>query len=1095
MVLISSSSVLMYLRAAVGSCSATDPCDTGCCSKEGYCGFGPKFCGDDVCQSNCDAVAECGEYAATPRATCPLNVCCSQFGFCGTTEDFCGTGCQSGCDKVNEPCSGTSSEAVYVGYYEGWNPTRSCDVVLPENINVKPWTHLYYSFAGIDSSDFTITTTHDSDREYWSKFTALKQKKSSLKTYISVGGWDLGGKVFSDMVRFPGGRKAFIDSAIAMMSEYGFDGIDIDWEYPAAEDRGGAARDTGNLVTFLSELKTAVGSDYGVTCTLPSSYWYLKGFDLAGMAKYVDFFNFMAYDIHGTWDGTSKWTSSVVNPHTNLTEISAGLDLLWRNNIDPSKVLLGLGFYGRSFTLADPSCNTPGCAFYTANNSTGGAVAGECTETSGFLSDYEISWIIDSYDVNVDYDATAGVNWIKWSGNQWASFDNGRTLKQKADFANGKCLGGLFSWALDLGGPGSLQNPNAMTSDDTSMEGASSDGGSDGTGLLYVGSPVLGASPTVTGVAPVSIIYPKHILPSPTVISPGGYPTSLELVWNTTRTVTSGSSTTVSTGPTRLIVPTTIPIPPITTSTIFYHNWNITDSKVTSTVGMLIPSVELPPVIVTDDPNPLKETGVTHSPLGTRTVTIPPWPWWTTGTTYPSITFTQGDPAGPTCTANCGHKCYSFCSGPCLTDCGPESSASFIDPLDPDAPSVSKCSGPGCVNGQCKGSGLCIQRGCTGKDCQSRVCVGEDCIPTACVGSDCTDGHCTGKSCQDHGCIGSDCNENHKSDDDSGSDDDDDNDDDDDSDGGGGGGSKGRCFGLSCLSWGCMGQDCSAAHHTCSGHACRVVSCSGPGCQNGICQGKGCQSEDSDCESETADRCTEYISSTLVTPASTYSTTTVTSRCETITACSAKPTTVTSTVDKDGLMEGTITLIDYYTTDGEAAMTAAWDEMDSFYSIAFATITTTTTRPTTTTTTQSTKTTSTASAPTETDYNCKGSPRCGTFAHLRSFCDMAKSFLGSNTYGTKDTDSDSGTCYTDGKNAGFGCGVFLEGDDCEMAGPEMAAAYDHIFQESGGDCKICGHAFFPGGCQLTVNYVHGCKTTNGPLRAYVGNETSSELAS
>lgn len=47
---------------------------------------------------------------------------------------------------------------------------------------------------------------------------------------------------------------------------------------------------------------------------------YLKGFDIANMVHYVDFFNFMAYDIHGTWDGrTSKWTKSVVNPHTNLT--------------------------------------------------------------------------------------------------------------------------------------------------------------------------------------------------------------------------------------------------------------------------------------------------------------------------------------------------------------------------------------------------------------------------------------------------------------------------------------------------------------------------------------------------------------------------------------------------------------------------------------------------------------------------------------------------------------------------------------------------------------------------------------------------------
>ncbi|KAL5365893.1 bacteriodes thetaiotaomicron symbiotic chitinase [Aspergillus floccosus] len=1066
--LLSALSLVPSVRAGMGFCSDTEECETGCCSSSGYCGFGPDFCGDDVCISTCDAVAECGKYAETPGTECPLNVCCSEFGFCGTTEEFCSGGCQSGCDAVNQPsCSGTSSEAIYIGYYEGWNPKRPCDVILPEDINVSPWTHLFYSFAGIDSSDFTITTTNANDEEYWSKFTALKQKKSSLKTYISVGGWDVGGKVFSDMVRFPGTRKSFIDSAIAMMKEYGFDGIDIDWEYPAAGDRGGAARDTANLVTFLSELRAAVGTDFGLTCTLPSSYWYLKGFDIVGMAGYVDFFNFMSYDIHGTWDGNSEWTDSVINPHTNLTEISAGLDLLWRNGIDPSKVLLGLGFYGRSFTLDDPSCANPGCNFYTDNNSTGGAVAGECTGTSGILSDYEISRIIDDYSVNINYDEAAGVNWMTWSSNQWVSFDNGRTLRQKADFANSKCLAGLFSWALDLGGPGSLKNPNDLSADDTSMTGANADGGSDGTGLLYVGEEVLRDSPTVTAVAPVSIIFPKSVLDKPTIIDfGGGYPTSLEVAWSVTETVTSNSITTVTATITRYIMETTIPLAPLTTGTINYYNWNISDI-VTGSIGTLIPSIEISPVVITDHPNPLNQTGVTHSPLVTRTVSIPPWPWTTDGTTYPTVTFTQGDPPGPTCTANCGHKCYSFCDGPCLSDCGIESSSSFIDPLDQDAPSVSKCSGPGCVNGKCTGDDLCIERGCTGDDCKDRICVGDDCIPTACTGAGCEDGHCSGNDCQDHGCIGEDCDSTNTDEDDG---EDDDN------------GGSGHCWGLRCLSWGCIGRDCSNINFTCSGPRCRIVTCSGRGCSNGVCSGEGCKSEDSDCESEEADTCTEYISSTLITPASTYSTTTVTSHCETITACAARPTTVTSTVDKDGLKEGTISNIESGTAD-DATLTSYLDEqMMSWYSAGF------TTSTTTTTTTKTTTTTTTSPTPSETGYDCKGSIRCGTFANLHSFCDMAKAFLTETTvYGTKDSDYNPGTCYTDGKNAGYGCGVFVEGEDCEMTGDEMAAAYDHIFQETGGDCGICGHAFLSNGCTLTVNYVSGCKTSNGALEVFVGN--------
>jgi chitinase len=60
----------------------------------------------------------------------------------------------------------------------------------------------------------------------------------------------------------------------------------------------------------------------------------------------------------------------IVRPHTNWTEITTALDLLWRNNIKPAKLNLGIGFYGRSFQLADQRCNKPGCAFL------GGALGG-----------------------------------------------------------------------------------------------------------------------------------------------------------------------------------------------------------------------------------------------------------------------------------------------------------------------------------------------------------------------------------------------------------------------------------------------------------------------------------------------------------------------------------------------------------------------------------------------------------------------------------------------------------------------------------------------------------------------------------------------
>lgn len=66
--------------------------------------------------------------------------------------------------------------------------------------------------------------------------------------------------------------------------------------------------------------------------------------------------------------------------HTNLTEIKSALDLMWRAGVEPSKIVMGTGFYGRSFTVDDPSCVDPGCAFSVAGN------AGPCTATAGVLS-------------------------------------------------------------------------------------------------------------------------------------------------------------------------------------------------------------------------------------------------------------------------------------------------------------------------------------------------------------------------------------------------------------------------------------------------------------------------------------------------------------------------------------------------------------------------------------------------------------------------------------------------------------------------------------------------------------------------------------
>jgi GH18 family chitinase len=63
--------------------------------------------------------------------------------------------------------------------------------------------------------------------------------------------------------------------------------------------------------------------------------------------------NVMTYDLHGVWDGDDPYIGKVINAHTNLTEIKETFQLFANVGIDPSQIVMGIAFYGRSFQLAD----------------------------------------------------------------------------------------------------------------------------------------------------------------------------------------------------------------------------------------------------------------------------------------------------------------------------------------------------------------------------------------------------------------------------------------------------------------------------------------------------------------------------------------------------------------------------------------------------------------------------------------------------------------------------------------------------------------------------------------------------------------------
>ena len=447
------------------TCGPGRPCRNGaCCPRDtGQCNYGPKACGtsgtspNDVCLSNCDAKAECGRYAEPRGKKCPLNVCCSQFGFCGTQPDFCKvtkdaeTGCQSNCDQPGpkDKSDGNVQKRV-IGYYEAWNHKKACQGMGFADIPVGALTHAYFSFGYITPGDFQVAPMDDLPTSLFSDFNNIKKRNSGLKTVVALGGWTFNDNgtatqpVFSNMVSTEANRKTFINNLFGFMRKHGFDGVDFDWEYPGAGDRGGKPEDGKNFVQFLKELD-AINKDqpskFVVSFTIPTSYWYLRHFDLKAV-DHVDFVNIMSYDLHGVWDANNTIGSKIYG-HSNITEIDLALNLLWRNDVPANKLNLGLGFYGRSFTLTDTGCTSPGCGFR------GGGVKGACSGESGILSYREIKAIIKEHNLKPHYDKEAGVKYITWNSDQWVSYDDAETFTQKIKFANDRGLAGLLIWAID----------------------------------------------------------------------------------------------------------------------------------------------------------------------------------------------------------------------------------------------------------------------------------------------------------------------------------------------------------------------------------------------------------------------------------------------------------------------------------------------------------------------------------------------------------------------------------------------------------------------------------------------------------------------
>ena len=266
---------------------------------------------------------------------------------------------------------------------------------------------------------------------------ALKTTYPQLKIMVSVGGW--GGCSFcSDLFDSAEHRENFAQTTVALFKQYGIDGLDLDWEYPAIEGFPGhkyGAADKENFTELVKAIRKEIGADYLLTFAAGGFTQYLQqSIDWDAVMPQVDFVNLMTYDLVGGY-------ATVTGHHTLLLHYVPGqestayaVNYLLDKKVASNKLIIGAAMYARVWDSV-PDINH---GLYQSGKFKQGVDFADFKNYFSDTSGYKYYW---------DKKAKAPYQYNA-SKSLFATFDDERSIREKTKFIRRKKLGGIMFWEL-----------------------------------------------------------------------------------------------------------------------------------------------------------------------------------------------------------------------------------------------------------------------------------------------------------------------------------------------------------------------------------------------------------------------------------------------------------------------------------------------------------------------------------------------------------------------------------------------------------------------------------------------------------------------
>ncbi|HEX6100711.1 MAG TPA: glycoside hydrolase family 18 protein [Thermoanaerobaculia bacterium] len=294
------------------------------------------------------------------------------------------------------------------------------DAEIPR-IGAHKLTHVNYAFALVSESGEVVLPEDAPAR--LAQLRALKAKNPRLKVLLSVGGW--GADHFSDAALTDASRGKFAASAVALLQEHALDGIDLDWEYPGQPGPGikYRAEDKQNFTLLLQEMRRQLGPRALLTIA-SSAGPYFEHTEMDVLHVHLDWINIMTYDFAGSW-------TPVTGHHAALRGAPSVESFVRQHlaaGIPPSKLVIGVPFYGRGWTGVHPENHGLGQKYETAIEVPWSALA----KAEG----YERHW---------DPAAEAPFLWSPQT-RTFVSYEDPESLRVKACYVREHGLGGVMYW-------------------------------------------------------------------------------------------------------------------------------------------------------------------------------------------------------------------------------------------------------------------------------------------------------------------------------------------------------------------------------------------------------------------------------------------------------------------------------------------------------------------------------------------------------------------------------------------------------------------------------------------------------------------------